>query len=803
MLAYFMIFTFEEKKGNTMIRHYLKIALRNLTRYKVYSFIKILSLTVGLTAAIFTFLWVMDEMSFDKFHTNATNIYRVMTNNTYPDGKIETYPATSGLLKDAIRTEIPEVDKVALLSMETNALVRNEKNSFNEQGVYADSSLFSIFSFPLLKGDKRNPLPDNTGIVISEKLANKLFGDKEPVGKSVTVDDGLQFMVRGVFANVPSNSTLQFDFVLPLGLFIKDNPWTQNWQSGGTQTMVSLKSGASLENANAKIGQLIRKNCKDCSTSAFLFPYTQQRLHSEFENGKPSGGRIEQVKLFSIIAFIVLLMACINFMNLATAQSATRSREIGVRKIIGARQSGLIVHFISESLLLSFIGLSFALAAVHLLLPLFNGITEKSVQLDFTNPMFVTGTFVITVVCGLLAGCYPAFLLSSFRPIVVLKGDVSPSLSGGFRKTLVVVQFATSIILITGSITICRQINFISNKNLGFEKENVIEIKRNETLGKNFAPFKNDLLQIPAVKSIGFGGSNIFTVPITTTAPVWRNKPVNSSVTFKILRSDEGFIPTMNIKLLAGRNFSNINNHDSANYIVNKKAMEIMGLTTDNVIGADLEMWNGKGKIIGLTDDFNNDNLRRGIEPLIFLYSKNIGANYFIKIDGSVPVNGTLAEIEKTFKKYSPAYLFEYSFLDEVFAREYRTELIIGKLSLIATVFAMLICCLGLFGLVAYTAVKRTKEIGVRKVLGASVFNIVKLLSKDFIILVLIAFIIAGPVAYFIMQSWLQGFTYHTNISWWIFAAAGAGALTITLLTMSFQAIKAALTNPVESLKNV
>jgi len=786
-----------------MIRNYLKIFWRNLIKNQVYSFIKIFSLAVGLTAAIFTFLWVVDELSFDKFHANAPNIYRVMTNNTYPDGKIETYRATTALLKDAIKNEIPEVDKVALLSMETNALIRNEKNSFSEQGIYADSSLFSIFSFPLLKGNKKNPLPDNNAIVISEALATKLFSNNDPVGKSVSIDDMRPFTVTGVFTDVPSNSTLQFDFVLPIGVFVKDNPWTQNWRSGGTQTMVALKPGASLENANAKIGALIKKNCTDCSTNAFLFPYTQQRLHSEFENGQSVSGRIEQVKLFSIIATIVLIMACINFMNLATAQSAARSREIGVRKIIGARQSGLIVHFISESLLLSFISLSFALFAVHFLLPVFNGITEKSVQLDFTDPIFVAGTFIITVVCGLLAGCYPAFLLSSFKPIVVLKGDVSPSLSGGFRKILVIVQFATSIILITGSITIYRQINFISNKNLGFEKENVIEIKRNDILGKNYAPFKNDLLQIPSVKSIGFGGSNVFTVPITTTDPVWKNKPVNSSVTFKIFRCDEGFIPTMNIEMLAGRNFSNINNRDSANYIINRKAMEIMGLTPDNVIGADLEMWNGKGKIVGLTNDFNNDNLHRGIEPLVFLYSKNIGANYFIKIDGSSPVNETLAAIEKSFKKYSPNYQFEYSFLDEVFAREYRTEITIGKLSLIATAFAVLISCLGLFGLVAYSAVKRTKEIGVRKVLGASVSSIMTLLSKDFIMLVFVAFIIAGPIAYFIMHNWLQGFAYHTNISWWIFAVSGAAALVITILTISFQAIKAALANPVKSLRNV
>ena len=785
-----------------MFKNYFKTAWRNLMKHKTFSFIKVFSLAVGLVAAIFIFLWVMDEMSFDKFHANAKNIYCVMTNYKYPDGRIETYPATSALLKDAIRNEIPEVDKIALLSMETDALVRYNGNSFNEQGFYADSSLFSIFSFPLLKGNSNNPLPDNASIVISEKLAKKLFGNINVSGKSVEMDETHQFTVTGVFADVPQNSTLQFDFVLPLDLFVKENPWTQHWKSGGTRTMVTFKPGVSLDNANAKIAGLIKKNCNDCTTSAFLYPYTKQRLYNEFENGKAVGGRIEQLRLFSIVAIIILIMACINFMNLATAQSATRSREISVRKIIGAKRSGLITHFTLESLLLSFIGLLFALVAVQLLLPFFNGITEKSVRLDFTNPVFVTGVFVITVICGLLAGCYPAFLLSSFKPVVALKGDTSASLSGStFRKVLTVVQFVTSIILITGSIIIYKQIRFISNKNLGFKKENVILLNRNDNLDKNYTAFKNDLLQTPSVKNIGFGGSNIFTVPITTTDPVWEGKPANSSINFKVFRCDEGFIPTINIELLAGRNFSGVNNQDSANYIINEKAMEVMGLTPGNVIGADFEMWNGRGKIVGLTNDFNNDNLHRGIEPLIFLYSKNTGFNYYIRIDGNAPVNTTLASIESTFKKYSPAYPFEYSFLDEVFAKEYRTETIIGKLSLIFTAIAILISCLGLFGLAAYSAIKRTKEIGVRKVLGASVSDIVALLSKDFIMLVVIAFVIAAPVAYFIMHRWLQDFAYRTNISLLIFIAAGLLAVMIALATISFQAIKAAIANPVKSLR--
>jgi len=785
-----------------MIKNYFNTTMRNLMRNKVFTFIKVFSLAIGLVAAISIFLWVTDEISFDKFHDNADNIYRVMTNNTYPDGKIETYPATTALLKDAIRTEIPEVDKVALLSMETVALIRQERNSFNEQGIYADSSLFSIFSFHLLKGNRKNPLPDNASIVISEKLAKKIFGDRDPIGQTLELDQTHQLTVTGLFANVPQNSTLRFDFVLPLNFFVKENPWTQHWRSGGTRTMVSLKDGASLENANARLATLIKRNCQDCTTSAFLFPYTSQRLYSEFENGKIAGGRIEQVRLFSIIAFIILLMACINFMNLATAQAVSRSREISMRKVIGANCSGLIAHFIFESIIQSFIGLLVALTAIQFLLPFFNEITGKSISLDFTNPVLVASMLGIALIGGLLAGCYPAFFLSSFKPVSVLKGDPSTLLSGnGFRKVLVVVQFVTSFILITGSIIIYKQIRFISHKNLGFQKENVIVINRNENLGKNYTAFKNELLQLPAVKNIGFGGSNIFTIPITTTDPVWRGKPVNSSVTFKIFRSDEGFIPTMDIQMLAGRNFSGVNNQDSANYIINKKAMEVMGLTPDNVIGSDLEMWNGKGKVIGLTSDFNNDNLRRGIEPLIFLYSRDIGSNYFIKIDGAMPVQASLTSIEKTFKKYNPVYPFEYAFLDETFAREYHMEAVVGSLSLIFTLVAILISCLGLFGLAMHSAVKRTKEIGIRKVVGAGVFHIVRLLSKEFLKLIAIAFIIAAPIAYLVMHRWLLDFAYRTSINWWVLTASGLLVMVLALVTIGFQAIKAALANPIKSLR--
>lgn len=785
-----------------MYSNYFKVLWRNLIKNKVLSFIKIFSLTVGFIVAIFIFLWVIDELSFDRFHVKVENIYKVMTNHTYPDGTIETYPATTSLLKDAIKSDIPEVDNLALMSMESEALIRFDKNSFYEFGLYADSSLFSILSFPIIKGNRDNIMPNQSSIVISNKLASKLFGIENPIGKSVELNQTQQFSVTGVFADIPVNSSIQFDFVLPIELFVKENPWTQHWASGGTQTLVTLKPNASLEGANTKIAKLINKNCSECKTSAFLFPYAKQHLYNEFKNGTVTGGRIKQLRLFSIVALIILVMACINFMNLTTAMSAARSHEIGVRKLIGANRSGLIKRFIFESQFLSFIALFIALIGVQLLLPLFNELTGKFITLEFSRPTFLIGILTIASICGLFAGSYPAILLSSFKPISVLKSGTAAPLTGGkFRKALILVQFVATCILITFSIVVYQQIRFISTKNLGFNKENVIVINRNDILGKNYSAFKNDLLNVPSIMGVGFGGSNIFTVPITTTDPVWKGKPTNSSISFKVFRCDEGFIPTMKIELLAGRNFSGIENHDVSNYIINKKAMEVMGLNMEDVIGSNLEMWNGKGKIIGLTDDFNNDNLHNGIEPLIFMYSKDIGFNYFIRIDGSSPAQSVLASIEKTFKAHSPGYPFEYEFLDKVFAREYKTEMVIGNLAFIFTTIALLISCLGLFGLAAYSTLKRTKEIGIRKVLGASVSSVVLLLTKDFIRIIVIAIVIATPIAWYLVNKWLQDFTYRVDVNWWLFAFVGITAILIALLTVSFQAIKAAIANPVKSLR--
>ncbi len=783
-----------------MIKNYFKITMRRLFKNKIYSLTNILGLTVGSAAAILIFLWVLDEMSFDRFHAKIDRIYKVMINDVYADGRMETYEAPTVLIGEALRNDIPEIDEVAQASWGTDMLVKYGTKKIMESGLYADSTLFTIFSFPISMGNKLNPLSGINSISISEKLARKLFNDDNPIGKTMSVNLANEFIVTSVFKDVPQNSSLQFDFVISFERWEKENSWANHWRSGATQAFVTLKAKSDFISTDSKVRKLVKRNCSDCNREAFLYPFSKLYMHGKFENGKNAGGRISQVILFGCIALIILIMACFNFTNLVTARASTRTREIGVRKSVGADRFSIGLQFIGESLLISFLSLFFAILLVPLFLPMLNEITGKALRIDYGNPVLVLGVIGIALLCGVLAGLYPAFYLSSLKTSTILKNNKLVLKGGGIRKGLIVTQFAVSVALIIGSIVIYMQLGYIFKKDLGFSKENTIVVTQREGFSKNYYPFKADLQQIPTVKNVAFVGSDLFQVPITTTDPVWPGKPANSSISFKVLRCDDGFIPAMNIKLIAGRNFNN-NRADSSNYIINEKAMLAIGLTKQNVIGAKLGMWNGKGEIIGLTDDFVNGNLHQATEPLILMFTTTNGFNYYIKTIENTNVDQTLARIEAVAKKYSPEYPFEYSFLDGDYKKEYKTESILGKLSFGFTLVAIVICCLGLFGLATFAAEQRIKEIGIRKVLGASVPDIVVLLSKDFTWLVLIAILLAIPTAYYFMNKWLQDFAYRIDISWWVFALAGVLALLIALLTVSFQAIKAAVANPVKSLK--
>ena len=783
-----------------MFKNYLTVAIRNLLKHKTYSLTNILGLTVGLTACICIFIWILDEVSFNTFHAKINAIQKIMVSDIYPDGKIDTYDAPTVKIGDALRKDVPEIEQVTQASRATEMLVNYDGKKFNETGLYADSLFFDIFSFPVTQGDPKSPVPGTSSIAVSERLARKLFHNEEALGKTITLDNTKEFVVSGVFKDVPTNSSLQFDFIISFELWKKENPWSDHWLSGATQAFVTLKPHADFASADAKVRSLIKQNCSDCNREAFLFPFAKLYLHGKFENGKSSGGRLSQVNLFGFIAIIILAMACFNFTNLTTARASVRNKEIGVRKSIGASRLSIALQFVGESLLISFLSLVLALCLVSLLLPVLNGITGKFLHLDLTNPLLLGGIAGITILCGVLSGLYPALYLSAINTSAILKNSTPALKKGNFRKALVVTQFVVSLVLIIGSLVVYSQLHFILNKDLGFNRQNVIVLNQNEELSKNYHSFKNELLQIPAVNSVAFVGSNLFQVPITTTDPEWANKPAHSSILFKVLRCDEGFIPAMKVKLIAGRNFTGTRS-DSANYIINTKAMLAMGLTMENVIGSRLDMWNGNGEIIGLTEDFVNGNLHQGTKPLILMYSTSIGSNYYIKTTGFADDIHTLATIRSVTKKYAPDYPFEFTLLNDDYTKEYKTEWVLGKLSVGFTLIAIILCCLGLLGLAAFAAEQRTKEIGIRKVLGASVSNITTLLSKDFIKLVLIAIVIACPIAYYAMNQWLQGFANKVDLGWWVFALAGLVAILIALLTVTTQAIKASLRNPVKSLR--
>lgn len=784
-----------------MLSNYLKTSARNLARNRGYTLINIVGLTVGLATSIFIFLWVIDEVSMDQFHRNKDRLYRVMSTWTDSNGRVETGWAITMRLAEALQSDIPEIERTLRSTWNKNLLFKYGDRSLMEDGVYADSSIFSVFTFPLIKGDIHDPMPGISSVAISETLAKKYFGDEDPIGKVFNIAHQYDLKVTAVFADIPKNSTLRFDFVLPYELWYKQNTWVAGWGNGSTQIFASLKPGTDATAVNAKIKGLIRKNCDYCHADPFLFPFKELYLHSEFVNGKSAGGRIDYIVSLSIVAAIILIIACINFMNLATARSATRSREVGIRKVIGAHRTGLVIQFISESVLLSFVSLLFALMVVQLLLPFFNDITNKDISLNARDLYFSGGIILITLFCGLLAGSYPAFFLSSFKPALVLKGNVQSSLwGGGLRKALVVVQFTASVILIIGSIVVYNQIGYIQNKHLGFDRENIVALEMQEGLSANQSAFRQDLLQFPEIKEAGFAGDNPFKVEANTTDPVWPGKGEGTDIAFKVVSCDQHFIPAIGMTIVQGRNFGDNYPQDSANYIINEKAMAAMGLNADNVIGTPLEMWNGKGKIIGLLKDFHNGNLREAIEPLVMVYLPLNTWRAYIRTEGDP--RKAITAIEQTTKKYDPDYPVRYSFLNDEYNLQYRNEEIIGKLSLGFTIVAILISCLGLFGLALFTSERRMKELGIRKVLGASVSSLLLLLCRDFAKLVMIALLIAVPIAWYITHEYLTAYAYHAPLGASTFILPAIGILLLAMLTVSYQSIRAAIDNPVKSLKN-
>ena len=788
-----------------MIKNYFKIAWRNLLQNKTFSLINIFGLALGMTCSILIMLWLKDELKRDRFHVNDQRLYRVMENQYY-SGDISTFASSPGILAENIVKDIPEIVMASQMLWEEEPLFTVNDKFDKEKGRYVQKDFLRMFSFKLAKGDAATALARPDAVVLSKKLADKYFKDQDPIGKMIKIDSRDNVIVTGVLEEVPELSSLKFDFLMSYDLWFKRNDWAKEWGNNGPRCYVLLAPNASIDKVNAKIKGYIKTKNKESNVDLFLQNYGESYLYSDWKNGKQNGGRIENVKIFSIVAIVILFIACINFMNLATARSLRRAREIGVRKVVGAGKRQLVAQFIGESMFVSLLAILVSLLLVVLILPAFNSFTDKHISINFGDPVFLLILLGLTIVTGIISGSYPALFMSTLRPIVVLKGILKFKAGATyFRKGLVVFQFALSIILILWMIVVFRQIAYIHNKDLGFSKENLLYMPLEGQLGKNFLTFKDELLKQPGILNVTSAQSSPLEVGSSTQGVRWPGKDTTKLILFSNNPITYDYVKTMGIELKGGRDFDPSYSLDTMNYLVNESAARKIGYK--DPVGKELTMWGDKGMIIGLMKDFHHNSLKVPIEPLILRLFKpswtaenGFWGNVIIRTEKG-KTKQAIASMESTFKKFNPGFPFKYYFTDDEMMQNYKTELTTSKLSRYFAFLAIFISCLGLFGLVMFTAEQKTKEIGIRKVLGASVGGIIGMLSKDFLKLVLIAAAIAFPVAWWINYKWLQDFEYRINIGWWIFIVAGVAAILIALLTISFQSIKAALANPVKSLR--
>jgi len=785
-----------------MIRNYLKIAWRNLRKNKGYSTLNIFGLAIGITCASLIFLWVEDEVNFDESIPDKDLVYAVPTNQKY-DGEWRTFfEATPGPLAAVLKTEIPEIKKSAR-KRDTDFLFSVGDNAINSSGSYADADIFDIFGLNFIAGSAKKAFESKKAIVLTEKVAKILFGQSQnAIGKTVQVNQTTNYIVTGVIEDFPRNTSFSFSWLVPFENFTDGKEWTQGYGGNFTDTFVKLAPGSDFDQVNKKVKAVLPAKTDDQDTEAILFSANNWHLRATFKNGKISGGRIEYVRLFSFIALIILIIACINFMNLATARSEKRANEVGMRKALGSGKKQLMFQFITEAILTAALAGILSVLLLAILLPPFNALIDKNLALALARPAHFIPLLGIILICGLFAGLYPAFYLSSFKPIDVLKGSRKKSRSASFiRKALVVIQFAVSIIFIISTLIVYQQVQHVKNRNLGMDKENLIEIPAaNGKIIKNFNPIEQELKSSGMIESAGLMNSQILSGGNNTSGLQWQGKPEGDDILISLRTVTPALFNAAGMEISKGKGFSNSQVADSSKILISNSFAKLMN--SENVLGKTIYYQEDQAlTVIGVVDDFLYGDMYGNSDPVLF-YHQAEEANYlYIKPKQGIAMTRVIATIEDVLKNQNPGFPFEYRFVDDAFNARFKSEQLVGSLSQIFAVLAIIISCLGLFGLSAYTAEQRRKEIGVRKVLGSSVSGIVRLLSKDFMKLVGIAIILAIPLAWWVMQNWLEDFAYRIDINLWVFALAGLIAVLIAIVTVSFQAIKAAIANPVKSLR--
>lgn len=777
-----------------MFKNYLKIAFRTLRKHKGYSLINIIGLSLGMAICILILLWVQHELSYDRFHKNRDLTYRIYQDYHHAGG-ISQFSNVPQPVAPEIQSTLPEVECVTRF-LDDDFTFGYEEKLFTERNIrYIDPSFFRIFSFPIVKGDPEAAFLDPYSIILTASMVEKYFGNKDPLGKILTADGKDQMKVMAVIKDVPDNSFLQFDFLIPYSYLTAIEYDVTNWSSHNCQIYVLLHKNIDAKQVEDKIYGMIKRHTPDDESYLRLQPF--KKVHLYTLGGEM--GTLKYVYIFSIIALFILVIACINFMNLATARSAKRAREVGLRKVVGARRIQIVRQFFGESIVLTIVALGFALLIVEVLLPVFNGLSGKTLSLNSSGNIAIFASLLgIALFTGLLSGSYPALFLSSFIPGKVLKSSYRSSGSSSIlRKVLVVFQFSLSIFLIISTTVIYSQLQYIQSKDLGFNKENLIYAGINERIRENYDAIKNEILKNPHILKM----TRTFQLPSYNrySAPVeWEGKTPDQNINFNISLVDPDYLETLNLELIQGRNFSYEFSTDTSNYILNEEAVRQMGL--DSPIGKWLE-FGEKGQIIGIVKNYHYMPFTYEIEPLILYYNPSYFRYTMLRISGN-NIPQTLGFLENIWGKFAPEFPFEYHFLDEDYERIYRTEQRLGELFRYFTFLAILISCLGLFGLASFMAEQRTKEIGIRKVLGATVSSVAFLLSREYTKWVLMANVLAWPIAYLAMHKWLEGFAYRVDMSAITFLLAGLLTLLIALFTVSYQAIKASITNPVEALRH-
>ena len=783
-----------------MIRNYFKIAWRNLIRNKGFAITNLLGLTIGITCTIFIFLWVKDELTFDKSNAYYSTTYQVMANRDFKNN-VFTDPNMVFPLASLLNTGYPQIKNSVLASHVGSLVFAYGDKKLKKQLIQVSGHYFDMFTHKFIKGNAATAITEPNTVAITQSTAKAFFGSADPIGKTLRVDNQQDVKVTAVIADIPDNSSQQYDIIASYNL---SDPGVKQLMNtwGNSSHMVYIQTIAHPNTAliEKQVNELMFSHNHDKISTYFLFPMSKWHLESDFKDGKNIGGAIEYVHLFTIIAIIILLIACINFMNLSTARSEKRAKEVGIRKTLGSSKKQLVVQFFIESMILSLAAFILSIAAVYFIMPAFNLLVNKQLAISFSDPVFWSGAFIIVIFTGVVAGSYPALYLSSFKPVKVLKGTIAIGRSAVLpRHVLVVGQFVISILLISATIIVYQQIQHVKNRDIGYNPNNLIMVPSTGSTDKSFVALKQDLLSSGLVASVTRTMSPITDIWWRSPSPKWPGMPKSSSIIFTGQRADVDYTKTMGIKMLQGHDFTG-QPVDSSNMLINKSALDAMHIK--NPIGMQLNYNNKNFTVIGVTDNVVMTSPYNPVDPMMVYYEANNSSYLSIRLKNGVAPQKAIGLLSALYSKYSPQDIFDYQFVDQEFGKKFADEELISNLTNIFAGLAIFICCIGLAGLASFTIEKRFREIGIRKVLGATVQQLLMLISKEFLRLVLIAFLIAVPLTWWLMYNWLQKYTYHIDISIWLFVAVGAIILLLTMLIVSINTISTALANPVKSLRS-